>query len=56
MHLLSSTLVAAWATLVLARTPGVDTEVQLLFNSSGTEYPTDFTRDIVPVSTFLFHF
>jgi hypothetical protein len=32
-----------------AATPGVDVVVQMLFNSSGTQYPTDFTRDIVPV-------
>ena len=34
-----------------AATPGVDVDVQLLFNSSGTQYPTDFTRDIVPVES-----
>jgi len=33
----------------LARTPGVDTAVQQLFNSPGSQYQTDFTRDIVPV-------
>lgn len=42
----------AWPGSVGASTPGVDIEVQLLFNSSGTTYPTDFTRDIVPVPLF----
>ena len=36
---------AVWAT-----TPGVELVVQQLLNSSGTNYPTSFTRDIVPVS------
>jgi len=40
---------ASFIGVVYASTPGVDVAVQLLFNSSGTQYPTDFTRDIVPV-------
>jgi hypothetical protein len=39
-----SLVASAWASVI-----GVDLEVQQLFNSSGTDYPTTFTRDVVPV-------
>jgi hypothetical protein len=44
-------LLASIVSLACAATPGVDVDVQILFNSSGTQYPTDFTRDIVPVKS-----
>jgi len=48
-------LLSLGAVSVDARTPGVDVAVQQLFNSSGTDYPTSFTRDIVPVFNFSCH-
>ena len=49
------TLLAAIVGLTCAPTPGVDLAEQMLFNSSGTHYPTDFTRDIVPVGSLVRH-
>ena len=44
----------AWAFgWVNGSSPGVDIATQQLFNSPGTNYPTDFTRDIVPVFAFV---
>jgi len=49
MMLLALGIASLFLYYVRAATPVVDIDVQQLFNSSGTQYPTDFTRDIVPV-------
>ena len=54
-HLSNVALVSQFLSLVTtgswAGTPGVDVFVQQLANADFTNYPTSFTRDIVPVRT-----